>query len=179
MKNVMLSYLKNQRRYAGLIALVFLCLAIIACSKESTPPEQPLTSFYEIALADTDGRMVDFKTFKGKVVVLDFFASWCEPCKETAPLVERIYKQYTGQNVVVLGVSLDVAGNRSAVQRFAGKHGITFPVVIDDGRIREVTGVFSVPTTIVLDRSGSIRAKIMGARRDLYDHIQRELDTLK
>jgi thiol-disulfide isomerase/thioredoxin len=175
------TYWKSQLRRWGSLALVFFCLTSVSCSNDRTPPAPalPLGSLYEIALEGTDGRTIDFKSFQGKVIVLDFFASWCEPCKDTAPLVERVYQEYGKRGIVVLGISLDVAGNRNAVNRFAGKHGITFPVVIDDGRIREVTGVFSVPTTIVLDQSGTVRAKIMGARRDLYDRIRRELEALK
>jgi len=138
-----------------------------------------MLSLYTITLPGNDGKMVDFSTFQGKVVVIDFFASWCEPCKEIAPQVERIYRQYGQKGVVFVGVSLDVSGNRDAVWRFVERHNILFPVVIDDGRIREKTGIFSVPAVMVIDAAGTPRARIMGARRDLYEQISRQLDTLR
>lgn len=174
-----LRYLKNQLRLGNCLALVFLCLTLSAC-KEQQPakPGESVSSLYSVALPGNDGKMVDFRAFQGKVVVIEFFASWCEPCKEIAPQIERIYRQYGQKGVVVVGVSLDVSGNHDAVRRFVEKHKIPFPVVIDDGRIREKTGIFSVPAVMVIDASGTTRAKIIGARRDLYEQVSRQLDTL-
>lgn len=163
------------------LVLVFLCLAMCSCSNDSRPvsPGSAAPDLFAVSLPDINGRPVDFGAFQGKVLVLDFFASWCEPCRETAPLIERVYQTYGQQGVVVIGVSLDTPGNQGAVRRFADRHGVRFPVIVDNGRIREVTGVFSVPTTMVIDQSGKIRAKIMGARRDLYERVSREIDALR
>lgn len=172
--------LNNQLRRWNCLVLVFLCLVLSACQEQqSSKPGESVSSLYSIALRDNDGKMVDFSAFQGKIVVIDFFASWCEPCKEVAPQIERIYRQYGQKGVIVVGVSLDVSGNHDAVRRFVKKHNMPFPVVIDDGRIREKTGVFSVPTVMVIDAAGAPRAKIMGARRDLYEQVSRQLDALR
>lgn len=172
---------KNQLGHYRSLVLVFLCLALYSCSEtpRSSVSGGPVSTLFTMAFPGIDGQIIDFRAFQGKVVVLDFFASWCEPCKDTAPLMERVYQNYQSQGVVVVGISLDTPGNRDAVRRFAERHGMQFPVLVDDGRIRDVTGVFSVPTTMVLDQSGMVRAKIMGARRDLYDRVSREIDSLR
>ncbi|HMK42687.1 MAG TPA: TlpA disulfide reductase family protein [Dissulfurispiraceae bacterium] len=170
----------NQPGHLFRLVLVFLSLVIFACSgKEDTAPQGgAVPQLWEITLPDLEGNPVSFGALKGKIIVLDFFASWCGPCKETAPLVERAYERNRSDKVAFVGVSLDQPGSSRAVKTFVEKNGTAFPVVIDDGRLRELTGIFSVPTVLVVAPSGEIRTRFPGARRDLHERITKEIEGL-
>jgi thiol-disulfide isomerase/thioredoxin len=173
-------YGKNQLRRGVCLVLVFLCGSLFACTEQQSAVNSPRQnqSLYTIALVGNDGQKVDFADFQGKVLVIEFFASWCEPCKEIAPQIDRIYHQYGPKGVAVIGVSLDLPANRDAVARYVREHGVKFPVVIDDGRLRDRTGVFSVPTVLVMDTAGNSRMKLVGARRDVYAQLSHQLEQL-
>ena len=101
-----------------------------------------------------DAKLVDFR---GKVVVLNVFASWCDPCKAEAPVLEQAEKRIAGDKATVLGVTyLDNSGDSAA---FVRQHGITYPVVRDvSGDFIRAFGSTGVPETFVIDRRGRIVA---------------------
>ncbi len=172
----------NQRRIAAALVLVFLYLALDACSQREQPVErgQSASGLYNVTLHDLSGNQISFQSFRGKVLVIDFFASWCGPCKETAPVIQYIHERYAARSdVAVVGVALDTPSSLDAVKFFVKRHGITFPSVIDDGKIREITGVYMVPTTLIIDKDGKAHTRIPGARRDLKELIVREIEELR
>jgi cytochrome c biogenesis protein CcmG, thiol:disulfide interchange protein DsbE len=101
-----------------------------------------------------DGSLADYR---GDVVVLNFWASWCEPCREESPLLERWHKRMAGQGGTVLGVDvLDVSGD---AQDFIDEYGLSYPMLKDkDGDALESFGVVAYPETFVIDRKGRITA---------------------
>jgi peroxiredoxin len=91
-----------------------------------------------------------------------------------------VHTEYASQaDVAVVGIAMDTPSSLEAVKLFVKRHGITFPSAIDDGRIREITGVHMVPTTLILDQKGVVQARIPGARHDLKERISREIDRLR
>jgi cytochrome c biogenesis protein CcmG/thiol:disulfide interchange protein DsbE len=96
---------------------------------------------------------LELASLRGKVVVLNFWASWCIPCKQEAPALERVWRDYRSKGVVVLGVdSEDFTGDARSFMR---EHGITYPVVREQGRdLYGPYGVSGVPETRVIDRRG-------------------------
>ncbi len=103
------------------------------------------------------GRMQSLAQLKGKVVVLNLFASWCDPCKAEAPILESVQRQIQGQNATVLGVTyLD---NTSDAQQFVHHEHINYPVVRDvTGSFARAWGANGIPETFVIDRSGRVAA---------------------
>jgi len=101
---------------------------------------------------DRPGKL-ELASLRGKVVVLNFWASWCVPCKEEAPALERIWHEYRSKGVVVVGVdSEDFSGD---ARSFMSRYGITYPVVREEGRdLYGPYGITGVPETRVIDRSG-------------------------
>ena len=101
-----------------------------------------------------DGSLADYR---GDVVVLNFWASWCEPCREESPLLERWHKRMDAKGGTVLGVDvLDVTGD---AQDFIDEYGLTYPMLKDkDGDALESFGVVAYPETFVIDREGRIAA---------------------
>ena len=130
----------------------------------------------EFALTAFDGKPVSLASLRGQVVVLNFWASWCFPaCYEEAPVLEAGWRAYRERGVVVLGV--DIQDTEEAARRFIERFGLTFPNAPDPGgKVSIDYGVYGVPETFVIDRSGRIRAKHVGAATERF--FQEKVDPL-
>ena len=118
--------------------------------------EAATTAAPEWQLNDPDGQAVKLSDFKGKVVILDFWATWCPPCRAEIPGFIELQKRYSGQGLTVVGVSLDTAG-ASVVKSFMMRVGMNYPVVIGNEKTAaDYGGITAIPTTFVLDRTGNI-----------------------
>lgn len=114
-------------------------------------------------LRDPSGHEVSSASFKGKVVVLDFWATWCPPCREEIPGYVDLYRKYGQDRLAIIGVSMDQAGP-SVVAAFVKKFGVTYPVVMaDDSIVTAFGGMEAIPTTFLIDQQGRIRDKKVGA----------------
>lgn len=115
-------------------------------------------------LKDSEGFNVTLDQFRGKVVLLNFWATWCGPCKIEMPAMERLYRSFNRGDFEILAVSTDAQG--AAVTRpFQKETGFTFPVLHDaDFRIGLRYGARQLPMTFLIDRKGIIRNRIPGAR---------------
>jgi thiol-disulfide isomerase/thioredoxin len=113
-------------------------------------------------LTDTDGKPVKSSDFEGKVVILDFWATWCPPCKAEIPGFIELQKQYGEKGLVVVGVSLDERGP-AVVKSFINQFGMNYPVVMGDAKIVQAFGgIQAIPTTFIIDRRGEIVARHVG-----------------
>lgn len=113
-------------------------------------------------LADLEDKTVRSTDFKGKVVVLDFWATWCPPCRAEIPDFIALQKKYTSQGLTVIGVSVDQASLKT-VKAFAEKNGINYPVVLADNKIADsFGGIDGLPTTFIIDRKGNIVKQHLG-----------------
>lgn len=114
-------------------------------------------------LKDVNGVEVTSAQFKGKVVVVDFWATWCPPCREEIPGYIQLVKKYGKDGLVIVGVSLDQAGP-SVVKTYAEKTGVNYPLVMgDDEVVAAFGGMEAIPTTFLIDRDGKIRDRKVGA----------------
>lgn len=115
-------------------------------------------------LRDLAGNVVDLTQLRGKVVLLNFWATWCGPCRVEMPSMELLYQTISRREFEILAVSTDPQG--VAVTRpFQQEIGVTFPILHDpDMRIGLTYGARSLPMTVMVDRQGVVRQKIFGAR---------------
>ena len=115
-----------------------------------------------VAVTTLDGTPVRDSTLRGHVVLVNFWATWCPPCRVEMPLLQAMSKRHGAAGLVVLGLSADQAGSE-AVAKFLREHGITYPVAIV-GRDVETAfgGVQGYPTSVLLDRTGQVRYKVLG-----------------
>jgi peroxiredoxin len=131
---------------------------------DKIPPEPARETAPSFTLQDLNGKQVSLSDFKGKVVVLDFWATWCPPCVKEIPHFIELYEQYKDQGFAMVGISVDREG-AGVVSSFAQKYSINYPVLMTDGRIEKAYGdITSIPTTFVIDKAGNIRQKYVGYR---------------
>lgn len=113
-------------------------------------------------VTDIDGRPLDSAAFKGKVLVVDFWATWCPPCIVEVPHYVALQKKLGGDGLAIVGFSLDAGSD--VVKTFMAKNGINYPVAVVDETMVAAFGNFSgIPTTFVIDREGKVRFKKTGA----------------
>ena len=114
----------------------------------------------ELNLQDMNGKAVNLSDYKGKVIILDFFATWCPPCKQEIPDFVELQKEYGDQGFTMIGVSLSGA---SDMRKFASRHGINYPVLMDSRKVQAAYGpVRSIPTTLVLDQNMNVVKQYIG-----------------
>ena len=117
----------------------------------------------DFTLADTEGRQVHLKDLRGKVVVVDFWATWCPPCREQMPHLQQIHQQFSDKGVVVLG--LDVGEDGPRVSQFARQSAYTFTLLLgSEPGVTELYFVDGFPTTLVVDRQGKIVYRAVGGQ---------------
>ena len=115
-------------------------------------------------LRDLNGRLVTLADLRGKVVLLNFWATWCGPCRVEMPAMEQLYQTFSRKDFEILAVSTDAQG--VAITRpFQQKYHLTFPILHDaDYRVGLTYGARSLPMTFMVDRQGVVRHQIFGAR---------------
>jgi thiol-disulfide isomerase/thioredoxin len=110
-----------------------------------------------------DARQLSMTEYRGKVIVLNFWASWCLECRPEMPMLERLQREFASKGLAIVGVN--ARENREAVRRYAKELGLTFPLVFDpDGKINALYGVIGLPTTFVVGRDGRAMAFAVGPR---------------
>jgi thiol-disulfide isomerase/thioredoxin len=114
-------------------------------------------------LKDLNGKVVSSEQLKGKIVVVDFWATWCGPCRVEIPGYIELQKKYGKEGLVIVGASVD-QGGPSVVKAFADKAGVNYTMVMaDEAVVSAFGGVEAIPTTFLIDRSGQIRDRKLGA----------------
>ena len=165
-----------KRLIAVLVAIVMVTLIIVAARAVSQTSgmqsfaasvaagERPTTPGFDLETLDGDDR-IDLADLQGKVVVVNFWASWCDPCKDEAPLIEDLWRSLGADGDVVF-VGVDTQDLRSDARAFAETYGLTYPLVYDEGGgVGRAWGVSAYPETFVLDPEGRAVAWFPGVIR--------------
>ncbi len=113
-------------------------------------------------LKDLEGREVTLEQYKGKVVIVDFWATWCPPCRAEMPVYVNLYKKFADRGLVIVGISLDAQGP-GVVRKFVDSMGITYPIVMGDDEVAAAYGIQAIPSTFVVSRDGRILHSKVGA----------------
>jgi peroxiredoxin len=174
------------------VALCVAAIALAACGTACSPLRQPTgaaprpqaetaagaalepgVSAPDFTLDTTDGHGIHLHDTRGKVVVLNFWASWCVPCREEMPLLDRAYRA-DPSHLLVIGVNATVADTQPEATSLIQTLGITFPIALDrSGEVMAAYGVQGLPATFVIDANGVIRQRHLGAITEsmLHDYV--------
>lgn len=153
------------------LGLVFLVVSALTpgCSQKTPPPAPKAAPAFE--LETLDGARVRLGDHAGKVVLLDFWATWCPPCRAAIPHLSELQETHRSDGLVVIGMNMDQDGAELAT--FLSRETVNYPMLqVDDATRMAYGGVASIPQTFLVDRKGMIRQKYLG-----YDRkIARDLD---
>ncbi len=126
-------------------------------------PVKTGTKLIDFELESLDGSMVKLSSYKGKVVFLNFWATWCPPCIEEMPSMQKLYDHFKDRGLEMIAVNLQE--DKAAVKKFFDKHGLTFTAVLDKtGRVGSQYGARNIPTTYIIDRDGFVIAGTIGGK---------------
>jgi thiol-disulfide isomerase/thioredoxin len=136
------------------------------------------------ALEDLGGNPLSLEGLRGKVVVLDFWATWCPPCREELPAIERLHAAYAGNEVVLVGVNCEGVADpilwQKRVRRFVEEQKLTFPIVNDlESALNDAYSIDSLPTLVVIDRKGTIRYRNVGYEPMIAEILAAQIESLE
>lgn len=150
-----------------MLAAIVLALAQIASGPTGSP---------ELELPDHTGQLRNLRDYRGKIVVLNFWATWCGPCVEEMPVFVEVQRRWGAGGVVVLAASLDTAETKSNIPKFMQKYKMGFPVLVGtSGEHLQQFGLGeAVPATVFLDPEGRIVARILGQakKREVLERVE-------
>lgn len=155
--------------------VIFALLNFNRSDKNATQPQvgQIAPTF---TLKNTDEQQISLQELRGKVVVINFWGTWCDPCREEMPRIQEMYEKYKDQGVAVVGVN--IGESRVTAKGFADRLGLTFPIVLDHDRSVTLNQykIGPIPTTFFLDKQGVIRYFYTGPMSSNY--IEKNIQTL-
>ena len=166
------------RRYGleHLLATVLMVIAVGAPASANSPAlpalikpldlvsYRPGTKPPDFTGPTLDSQSMSLSNLRGKVVVINFWASWCHECRPEMPVLEQLHREFGGRGLAIVGIN--ARENAEAIRRYAKELGLTFPLILDpDGRINALYGVFGLPVTFVIGRDGRAVAFGVGSRK--------------
>ncbi len=132
----------------------------------------------QFTLRNTEGRKVSLEDYKGKAVLINFWATWCAPCKLEMPWFVELHKQYAPEGFEILGVSEDEPRDRPEIGKFAQKIGVNYPILLgDDAASKAYGGVEFLPTSYYVGRNGKVIEETAGlvSRDEIEANIKKSL----
>ncbi len=168
------------KRIALSLLMALLVLTVVGCGSTSTPEPTPVPPTAtpvvteevapstpeqatnpnavpapDFTLQTLDGESVSLSDYRGKLVMINFWASWCPPCNSEMPDLQSYYEQHKDEDFIILGVNYQDTPDK--VQAFVEKYSVTFPILLDsDGRVADLFGVQGLPTSFFVDKEGNV-----------------------
>jgi cytochrome c biogenesis protein CcmG, thiol:disulfide interchange protein DsbE len=175
-----------RRRVAIAVDVLLLGIVVVLLWQRAVPqaaaalgigrPGEPAPAFQ---LATLDGQGISLDELRGKVVLINFWASWCPPCRVEMPGFERVFRERAGDGFVIVGIATDTHAER-AIREFIADHDITYPIALASAQvIRDYGGASRLPESFLVDREGRVRHRVIGyfaepALRSAVDRLLRD-----
>ncbi len=156
-------------KWAVLLAAVPVLLAILiprdTGNASGVKPVSARRAAPDFTLRDLSGDAWELSAHRGSVVLVNFWATWCSPCREETPGLVRIARAYAGKDVAVAGISMD-QGGADSVRAFMREYGVDYPVMMPSSGFLLANDVEGLPTTLLIDREGRVARTYLGAVRE-------------
>jgi len=156
------------------VLMVSWMLAGNALAQQSIQPMPGLPAAKDFRLKNLDGEFVSLSDFKGRVVMINFWATWCPPCRKEMPSMQRAWEVYQKNNVMMLAVH--IGGDVDEIWSFVSEFNLDFPVLIDaDSKVSNAWPILGIPTSFIIDKQGRIAYRAIGGREwdspELLDQV--------
>ncbi len=166
----------NNFLFVSLFTALILVVVPISFAAQNGPDMLVGKAAPDFTLKDTSGNVVSFSQFKGKPVLIEFWATWCPYCIEVLPGVEKIYKEYSPKGLEVVAISVD--NKQDAVAPFLKKNAYSMPVLLDDGKMLKRFNTKVIPTVFLIDRTGIVRMYFVNYGKKGQAQIESEVEKL-
>jgi len=161
--------MKDKKPLLFVVCIVLVLAVIVALQEKDSlfnlSPRSRLQPGFpapDFSLPGLDGKTVRLNDYKGKVVFLNIWATWCPPCREEMPSMERLYQELKGQDFEILAVSVDASGAKT-VAPFVKEHRLSFPVLLDpEGTMKPLYGTTGIPESFIINKEGGIEQVVIG-----------------
>ncbi|MBI5204505.1 MAG: TlpA family protein disulfide reductase [Nitrospirae bacterium] len=165
----------------AIIVISSLLIFASSCQKKEGEVEIKPPSIGDTApdftLKGINGNTISLADYKGKVVMVEFWATWCPPCRELAPILEKIHKKYKDKGFIILALVSRDEGE-AAIKSFIKEHGITYPVLLADQETMRHYGVSSIPVNFIINKEGRVVSIHMGNTQDIMQELTTEIESL-
>lgn len=166
--------------------LLFIALVLFAMACNKTDSKSPAGSSAEInavapdfTLKDLSGRYISLSDYNGKVVLLEFWATWCPPCKASVPALIELNRKYEQKGFIVVGVSIDTDSDASEkVRQFSASHNISYPVLLANETTPKLYNVISIPTSFLIGKDGKIVDIYKGYSEAFTNKVSAQIEQL-
>lgn len=157
-----------------IILISLILLTIISCKKGSREgnTKGPLS----FKLKSIDGETVNLEDYKGSYLLIDFWASWCPPCKQAIPYIVEFFNKYAGDNFYIIGIGLE---NENPLFAYAKKENIPYLVLVGNRDIANYYGIQAIPTLVLLDPEGKIVYKNVGFSEEEMAKLEGKIKEIK
>ena len=161
------------RQLAIAAVLLVAIIALWGCEKPDTEEPRVMGDF---TLNDIEGNEVSLKALRGKVVMLEFWATWCPPCRMSVPELKQLHENMKGEDFTILAIAVE--DTLSKVKRFVEEREIEYTVLMDNKGIDKLYRVSSIPTTIVLDKEGNVVHNQRGFAPGMFVDLEKDIRKL-
>ena len=158
--------------------ILLICLAVFSgvavAGKEPLHPVKNTPVAAEFDLMDVDGQRHTLTMYRGKIVIVNFWATWCPPCRFELPAMEKVWERVKDKGVVILGIN--VGEDADTIFTFTADYPVTFPLLMDsDSKVTQIYPVIGLPTTFVINPQGNIIYRAIGTRDWNEDALVRKI----
>jgi cytochrome c biogenesis protein CcmG/thiol:disulfide interchange protein DsbE len=154
------------------LTILFLLVPLPLLAQEGQPAP-------DFTLKDLEGKSYTLSELKGKVVLLDFWATWCRPCVVSIPHLNELNSRFQGEEFLLLGINVDRYKSTSSLKRFVKQYEINYPILTDkSGEVAARYRAFALPTSFLINREGKIAKRILGSNPSLLQELEAEVEKL-
>ncbi|MBF0472201.1 MAG: TlpA family protein disulfide reductase, partial [Nitrospirae bacterium] len=132
----------------------------------------------DFSLKDINGKTITLTSIKGNVIGLEFFATWCPPCRDSIPHLNNLYARYKAKGLLVYGVNLDSNINAETLKKFANENNVQYNILLSDGSVGKFYNINSIPVTYIIDKQLNIIDEYVGFSENLEEIIDKEVEGL-